>query len=58
MYNRNSAGDQWRSLRPTVGMERSTLDDLRHYFASGLIADGRDVVTVPHALGHSSASIT
>ena len=29
-----------------------------HYFASGLIAEGCDVVTVQHALGHSSASIT
>lgn len=35
-----------------------TLHDLRHYFASGLIADGCDVATVQHALGHSSASIT
>jgi len=31
---------------------------LRHYFASGLIADGCDLVTVQHAPGHSSASIT
>jgi integrase len=34
------------------------LHDLRHFYASGLIADGCDVVTVQHALGHSSASIT
>ena len=39
-------------------MEAFTLHDLRHYFASGLIADGCDVVTVQHALGHSSAPIT
>lgn len=58
VYNRNSAGNQWRSLRAKVGMEAFTLHDLRHYFASGLIADGCDVVTVQHALGHSSASIT
>jgi integrase len=58
VYNRNSAGNQWRSLRARVGMEAFTLHDLRHYFASGLIADGCDVVTVQHALGHSSASIT
>ncbi len=50
--------DQWRSLRAKVGMEAFTLHDLRHYLASGLIADGCDVVTVQHALGHSSASIT
>ena len=39
-------------------MEAFTLHDLRHFFASGLIADGCGVVTVQHALGHSSASIT
>jgi len=58
VYNRNSAGNQWRSLRAKVGMDAFTLHDLRHFFASGLIADGCDVVTVQHALGHSSASIT
>ena len=58
VYNRNSAGNQWRSLRAKVGMEAFTLHDLRHYFASGLIAAGCDIVTVQHALGHASASIT
>lgn len=58
VYNRNSAGNQWRRLRAKVGMEAYTLHDLRHFYASGLIADGCDVVTVQHALGHSSASIT
>jgi integrase len=58
VYNRNSAGNQWRSLRAKIGMDAFTLHDLRHFFASGLIADGCDVVTVQHALGHSSASIT
>lgn len=58
VYNRNSAGNQWRRLRSKVGLEDFTLHDLRHYFASGLISEGCDVVTVQHALGHSSASIT
>ncbi len=31
---------------------------LRHYFASGLIAEGCDVVTVQRALGHKSPSTT
>jgi integrase len=57
-WNRNSAGNQWRRLRVTVGMEEFTLHDLRHYYASGLIAAGCDVVTVQHALGHSSPTIT
>lgn len=58
VYNRNSAGNQWRRVRKQVGMEEFTLHDLRHFFASGLIAAGCDVVTVQHALGHSSPSIT
>ena len=34
------------------------LHDCRHFFASGLIHEGCDVVTVQRALGHSSPSIT
>lgn len=58
VYNRNSAGKAWRDLRAKVGMDAFTLHDLRHFFASGLIAAGCDVVTVQHALGHSSPTIT
>ncbi len=53
VYNRNSAGNQWRSLRAKVGMGAFDLHDVRHYFGSGLNADGCDVVTVQNALGHS-----
>ncbi|WP_460701069.1 tyrosine-type recombinase/integrase [Nocardia thraciensis] len=35
-----------------------TLHDLRHFYASGLIADGCDVVTVQKMLGHKSATET
>jgi integrase len=41
-----------------VHLPRLRLHDLRHCFASILIADGADVVTVSRQLGHSSASIT
>lgn len=58
LLHRNSAGHLWRRTREQVGMEEFTLHDLRHFFASGLIADGCDVVTVQHALGHSSPTIT
>ena len=34
------------------------LQDLRHFYASGLIASGCDVVTVQRALGHASATTT
>jgi integrase len=47
----------WRIVREKIGIEHR-LHDLRHFYASGLIAAGCDVVTVQRALGHSSASIT
>lgn len=34
------------------------LHDLRHFYASGLIAAGCDVVTVQRALGHAKPSTT
>lgn len=37
--------------------EEYTLHDLRHFYASALIAAGCDVVTVQRALGHQSAQI-
>jgi integrase len=54
---RNAAGHQWHKVRLAAGLEQSTLHDLRHFHASGLIAAGCDVVTVQRALGHSSATI-
>jgi integrase len=56
--NRNSAGHQWRQVRKAAGLDGYTLHDLGHFYASGLIASGCDVVTVQRALGHSSATIT
>jgi integrase len=47
----------WRVVRQKVGIGYR-LHDLRHFYASGLIAAGCDVVTVQRALGHSSAAIT
>ncbi|MGE2690083.1 tyrosine-type recombinase/integrase [Mycolicibacterium pulveris] len=47
----------WRLVRADVGID-NRLHDLRHFYASGLIAAGCDVVTVQRALGHSSASVT
>jgi integrase len=58
LLNRNSAGHLWRQTRDRVGLGAYTLHDLRHFYASGLIADGCDVVTVQHALGHSTPTIT
>lgn len=59
LYNRNSAGEEWRRIRRKLGLsEDVTIHTLRHTFASNLIASGCDVVTVQRALGHSQPSIT
>ncbi|WP_407695156.1 tyrosine-type recombinase/integrase [Mycolicibacter icosiumassiliensis] len=52
-----TVGRWWRIVRQEVNIDYR-LHDLRHFFASGLIAAGCDVVTVQRALGHSSASVT
>ncbi|MDQ0212652.1 tyrosine-type recombinase/integrase [Arthrobacter bambusae] len=57
-FNRNSAADRWKQAREAAGIGEFTLHDLRHFYASGLIADGCDVVTVQRALGHAQPSIT
>ncbi|WP_017793462.1 tyrosine-type recombinase/integrase [Leucobacter salsicius] len=49
---------QWRELKKEAGHDDLRQHDLRHFYASGLIASGCDVVTVQRALGHSAASIT
>lgn len=59
LWQRNSAGEQWRRIRELAGLSADvTLHTLRHTFASNLIAQGCDVVTVQRALGHASPSIT
>ena len=49
---------RWKKSRNTAGLPNAKLHDLRHFYASGLIAAGCDVVTVQRAMGHSSASMT
>lgn len=58
LFNRNSAGHYWREAAKGADLTGFTLHSLRHYFASGLIRAGCDVVTVQRALGHSQPSIT
>ena len=45
-------------LHSVPGRRRPTLHDLRHTFASLLIAQGLDVVFVSRQLGHKKTSIT
>jgi integrase len=55
--HQNSAEYLWNRTRAKAGVSYR-LHDLRHFFASGLIAAGCDVVTVQRAMGHSAASFT
>ncbi|MEU8371463.1 tyrosine-type recombinase/integrase [Micromonospora tulbaghiae] len=56
--HQNTVGYWWRKTCRDAGVAGFTLHDLRHYYASGLIAQGCDVVTVQRALGHASAAVT
>ncbi|MGE2715137.1 tyrosine-type recombinase/integrase [Mycolicibacterium litorale] len=55
--HQNSVGYQWRKTREAVGVD-CDLHDLRHFYASGLIHENCDVVTVQRALGHKSPTVT
>jgi integrase len=55
----NTVDHRWRTLRKSAGVgDGIRLHDMRHFYASGLIAAGCDVVTVQRALGHASATTT
>lgn len=56
-WHDNPVDYRWRSTRIDAGVTYK-LHELRHYFASGLIAAGCDVVTVQRAMGHASATTT
>lgn len=56
--HQNTIGHLWRQACRRSGMVGFTLHDLRHFYASGLIAAGCDVVTVQRALGHARATTT
>jgi len=57
MYD-NAITWRWRATRTSAALSHVRLHDLRHFYASGLIAAGCDVVTVQRALGHSTATTT
>jgi integrase len=47
-----------RAVRATVGVPDSTTPhDLRHHFASVLLAAGRSVIEVAERLGHENATL-
>jgi integrase len=54
----NTIAKPWARMRSRAGLDDVTMHDLRHFYASGLIAEGCDVVTVQRSVGHRSASTT
>jgi integrase len=56
--HQNTVGYRWRTTLMAADLTGVKLHDLRHFYASGLIASGYDVVTVQRALGHASATTT
>lgn len=54
----NAAGHRWRKVISQTSASDLHLHHMRHFYASGLIASGLDVVAVQKALGHSSAAVT
>lgn len=56
--HQNTVGYWWRLTQRRAGLGGIRLHDLRHFYASGLIAAGCDVVTVQRALGHAAATTT
>ncbi len=58
LYLGRNVTTAWDDARTRARLPHFTFHCTRHYYASGLIAAGCDVVTVQRALGHSSAAIT
>jgi integrase len=56
-WHDNLVDYRWQSTRKDADVNYK-LHELRHYFASGLIATGCDVVAVQRAMGHASATTT
>jgi integrase len=56
--HQGTVGHRWRATLAAAELSGFRLHDLRHFYASGLIADGCDVVTVQRAVGHASATTT
>lgn len=56
--HQNTVTYYWGKARKAAGISDIRMHDMRHFFASGLIAEGCDVITVQRALGHAKATTT
>ena len=56
--HQSTVGYWWRKTLRDAGCKDIKLHDLRHFYASGLVAQRCDVVTVQRSLGHAPATTT
>jgi len=56
--HQNTVTYYWHRARKGADISDIRMHDMRHLFASGLIAEGCDVVTVQRALGHAKVPTT
>jgi integrase len=56
--HQNTVGHQWQQACSRADVTGVALQDLRHFYASGLIAAGCDVVTFQRALSHARETTT
>jgi integrase len=58
MVARNGLAHSWQSAVEATGLDGVTPHDLRHHYASVLLAGRESVVTVAARLGHASPTVT
>lgn len=58
IWSRSKYSDEWRRWRTVADVEGVRFHDLRHFYASSLIAAGQSVKVVQERLGHTSSSTT
>jgi integrase len=56
--HQNTIGYRWRTTLQRARVTDVRMHDLRHFYASGLIASGCDVVAVQRARGHAKPTTT
>lgn len=58
IWSRSKFSDEWLRWRAAAGVTGIRFHDLRHFYASSLIAAGQSVKVIQERLGHTSSSTT